>query len=93
MKIDNEKFIDVGKIVQYYGKDVIIKVAHIRAVTGCDTTSHLLGVRKVKVFKSFKSCVNSKEKMNLLQHIGVPLTINKETVGKVPKLIKTTTPE
>ena len=47
MKIDNEKFIDFGKIVQYYGKDVIIKVAHIHAVTGCNTTSHLLGVRKV----------------------------------------------
>ena len=56
MKIDNEKFIDVGKIVEYYGKDVILKLPHIHAVTGCDTKSYLPGVAKIKVFKK---CVNS----------------------------------
>ena len=46
MKIDNEKFIDVRKIVAYYGKDVILKLPHIHAVAGCDTTSYLHGVGK-----------------------------------------------
>ena len=73
MKIDNEKFIDRGKIVEYYGKDVILKLPDIHAVTGCDTMSYLLGVRKIEVFKK---CVNSKEKMNLLQDIDVSSTIN-----------------
>ena len=53
---------------------------------GCDTKSYLQGVGKVKVFKK---CVNSEEKMNLLQDIGVPSTINEKTVRKVPKLNQT----
>ena len=56
MKIDNEKFTDVGKIVEYYGKDVIRKLQHIHAVTRCDTTSYLPSMAKIKVFKK---CVNS----------------------------------
>ena len=53
MKIDNEKFIDVGKIVEYYGKDAILKLPHILAMTGYDTTSYLLDVKKkLKYFKN-----------------------------------------
>ena len=40
LKIDYKKFIDVGKIVEYYGKDVVLKLPHIHAITGCDTTSY-----------------------------------------------------
>ena len=61
-KIDIEKFIGAGKIVEYYGKHVILKLPHIHALTGCDSSSYLHGVGKIKVFKK---CVNSKEKMNL----------------------------
>ena len=85
-KIDNEKFTDVRKIVEYYGKDVILKLPHIHAVIGCDTMSYLHGVGKIKVFKK---CVNSKENINLLLDIGVLSTINEKTVGKVSKFIQT----
>ena len=86
MKIDNEKFINVGKIVEYYGKDVMLKPSHIHAITCWDTTSYLNSVGKIKVFKR---CVKSKEKLNLLQDFVVPLTINEKTVGKVSKFIQT----
>ena len=33
--------------------------------------------------------MNSKEKMNLLQDIGVPSTINEKAIGKVSKFIQT----
>ena len=36
IKIDIEKFIDKGKIVEFYGKDVILKLPYIIAVRGCD---------------------------------------------------------
>ena len=55
-------------------------------MTGCYTTSYLQDVRKIKVFKR---CVNSKEKMYLLEGIVVPSTINEKTVDKFPKPIKT----
>ena len=86
MKIDNEKFINVGKIVEYYGKDVMLKPSHIHAVTCWDTMPYLYCVGKIKVFKK---CVKSKEKLNLLQDFVLPLTINKKTVGKVSKFIQT----
>ena len=76
MRIDNEKFIEVIKIVEYYGKDVTLKFPHIHALTGCNTTSYLHGMGKIKVYKK---CVNSKEKMNLLQDIGVPSTIKSQS--------------
>ena len=85
MKTDNDKFIEVGKIVEYYGKNVIQKLPHIHAVTGCDTTPYLHSVEKIKVFKK---SMNSKEKMNLLQDTGVPSTIDEKTVGKVSKFIQ-----
>ena len=36
IRIDNEKFIDKGKIVEFFGKDVILKLPYIPAVRGCD---------------------------------------------------------
>ena len=35
MKLANEKFIDAGKIVEYFSKDVIPKLPHIHSVTDC----------------------------------------------------------
>ena len=57
-------------LVEHYSKNVILKLPHIHAVTSCNATSSLYGVGKIKVFKK---CVNSKEKMNLLQDIGLNL--------------------
>ena len=70
---------DVGKIFEYYGKTVILTIPHIHARTGSITTSYLHDVGKIK---AFKKCVNSKEKMNVLEDIGLPSTINEKTVGK-----------
>lgn len=36
MELDIEKFIEVGKTVEYYGKAVILKLPHIPAVISCD---------------------------------------------------------
>ena len=41
MKLDNEKFIDVGKTVEYHGKAVILKLPHIPAVISCDTIIYM----------------------------------------------------
>ena len=42
--------------------DVVAKLPQIHAVTGCDTTSFLHGVDKIKVLKKF---LNGKEKFRL----------------------------
>ena len=57
MKTDNDKSIDVGKIVEYYDKDVILKLPHIHdknlIKTLCCkqsnefTTNHIIGCDQI----------------------------------------------
>ena len=42
-KIGHNKYINIGKVVKYLGIDLALKLPHIHAITGCDTTSFLLG--------------------------------------------------
>ena len=52
MKIESRKCINIWKIVKYLLTDVATKIPQIHTVTGCDTTSFLLNVAKIKVLKS-----------------------------------------
>ena len=52
MEIESRKCINISKIIEYPTTDVATKPSQINAVTGCDTTSFLHGVPKIKVFKS-----------------------------------------
>ena len=74
MKKDNEKFIDIGKIVEYFGKDVILKLPHIHAETGCVNLLEGIGVPSTinektvgKIQNLFKQCATPEWKMNQLQ--------------------------
>ena len=42
MKIGKKTFVSVRKIVQHLGKEISLKLPHIHAITGCDTTSYLV---------------------------------------------------
>ena len=48
MVIDHNKYINTGKVVKYLENDLAWKLAHIHAITGCDTTSFMIFVGKVK---------------------------------------------
>ena len=52
MKIDYNKYINIAKVVKYLGNDLALKLPHIHAITGCDTTSFMSSGGKVKVLKS-----------------------------------------
>ena len=52
MKIESRKCINIRKIVECLSTDVATKIPQIHAVTGCDTTSFLHSVAKIKVLKS-----------------------------------------
>lgn len=51
MKIDHNKHINIGKVVKYVGKDLILKLRHIYTITVCDTTSFMFSVGKEKVLR------------------------------------------
>ena len=52
IEIESRICINIRKIIEYPTTDVATKLPQINAVTGCDTTSFLHGVSKIKVFKS-----------------------------------------
>ena len=86
MKIESNKFINITKIVEYLGTDVAKKLPQILAVTGCDTTSLLHGAGKIKVLKK---CLNTKEKLRLLNTIGVSCKVSDTAIKDVEKFIQT----
>ena len=51
MKIER-RCINIRKIVEYLSNDVATKLPLIHAVTGCDATSFLHSVAKIKFVKS-----------------------------------------
>ena len=57
MIFESRKCINVRKIVEYLVSDIATKLPQIHAVTGCDTTSFLHTVAKIKAPKSAYSRV------------------------------------
>ena len=68
IQIESRKCINIRKIVEYLGTDVATKLPQIHAVTGFETTSLLHSVGEIK---GLKKCLNGKEKLSLLNIIGV----------------------
>ena len=86
MKTESNKFINIRKIVEYLGTDVAIKLPQIHSVTGCEITSFLDVVGKVKVLKK---CLDGKEKLRLLKATGVSCKVSGTTVKNIEKFIHT----
>ena len=49
MKFDHAKYVNICKVVNHLGSEVSARLTQIHAITGCDTTSFLHNVGKVKV--------------------------------------------
>ena len=67
MKIDTRKFVKVRAIVSHYGKEIFENLPKIHVLTGCDTSSFLHGVGKVKILKNLK---DNPENIQLLANLG-----------------------
>ena len=84
LKINHEKYIDIGKIVDYLGEDVYRNLPAIHAVTGCDTTSAMFGVGKVKILKKLKK---NTESIRLLEGIGISQLISEDILANAAKFV------
>ena len=63
VKIDHNKYINIGKVVKYLGNDLALKHPHIHAITGCVTTSFMFSVGKQK-------CMKQVQKVRVLNGFG-----------------------
>ena len=86
MKIDHNKYINIQKVVQYLGKEIALKLPHVHAITGCDTTSFMFSVGKIKVLKK---CMKQIKQLDLLSGFGESSVINHEIIQNVSKFIQT----
>ena len=86
MKIGAKKFVNVRKIVQYLGKEVSLKLPHIHAITGCDTTSYLHNVGKMKVLNK---CLKSNDVVACLEGLGKNASFAPENFKDIIKFIQT----
>ena len=64
MKIDTERFVNIKVVVNHFAKNICLKLPHIHPITGCDTTSFLHGVGKVKVLQKLELDFESLELLN-----------------------------
>ena len=86
MKIGEKKFVNVRKIVQHLGKEISLKLPRIHVITGCDTTSYLYSVGKMKVFNK---CLKRSEVVNCLEGLGKNASFASENFEDVMKFIQT----
>lgn len=85
MKIDFNKYVNIRKIVDHFGLPISKTLPHIHAVTGCDTTSYLYGVGKVKVLKKLQK---SEESLNLIENLGATVNITEDIKEDAVKFIQ-----
>ena len=51
MMYEQGKYADIGKIVEFFGKEICLALPAFHSLTGCDTTSYFFRVGKGRVFK------------------------------------------
>ena len=84
MELDIEKFIEVGKTVEYYGKAVILKLPHIPAVISCDIIIYMTW----KWFKYFKDVWIQKKKWSYYKMLVHLQLLTKKLLVKFQNLFK-----
>ena len=66
MKIEKNRYLDIGDICKTYGEEICDALSGYHSVTGCDTTSYPYKVGKVKPLKK----MITQGKFNLLAPLG-----------------------
>ena len=85
MKIDHQKYVDIGKACSYLGEKVSLRLPQFHAITGCDTTSFFFGVGKVKVLKKL---IKDSSKYALLDSIGKTSSLTENAYAETLKFMQ-----
>ena len=86
MKIAPEKFVDMRKIVQYLGRELSLILPYLHAITGCDTTSYLHNVGKMRVLQK---CLKDNSAVASLERLGESASFKPKDFNDVIKFIQT----
>ena len=86
MKIDHDKYVDIGKVNKYLGSKISCYLPQLHSLTGCDTTSFFFGVGKIKVLNKLKK---KPELLDLLQSIGQSEILPEKGLEESMKFVQT----
>eukprot|EP00794_Sanderia_malayensis_P021307 gene21307-biopygen16343 len=86
MKIDHEKYVDVGKVYDFLGENISKHLPHLHAISGCDSTSFFYGVGKVKILKKI---MKHQDSLDLLRSLGGSKELSMQSIKDVMVFVQT----
>ena len=86
MKIDHEKYVDVGKVYDFLGENVSMHLPNIHAISGCDTTSFFYGVGK---FKLLKKVMKNQDSLDHLSSLGESKELDLQSIKDIMVFVQT----
>ena len=85
MKIANDRYVNIQAVVDHLGEKQSLMLPQLHALTGCDSTSYLYGVAKVKVLRK---CLKDPQTLNLLELLGKEVQFSTEGEESVSKVVQ-----
>ena len=86
MMYEHGKYADIGKIVEFLGKEVCLALPAIHSLTGCDTTSYFFRVGKCRTFKKILKQTGT---LQLLNSLGDKRELDDKDVMDIKEFIRT----
>ena len=86
LKYDREKYADISKICDFFGREICLSLPAFHAVTGCDTTSYFYRAGKVRVLKKL---LGNPAKCTLLSPLGRNKVLSDQDIESVKTFIQT----
>ena len=84
-KKDHDKFVDIGEICSYLGREICLRLPALHAISGCDTTSYFYNVGKVKLIKKV---LKSPERLALLDSLGKERELGDRDMEEVQEFVR-----
>ena len=81
----HDKFVDVGEICSYLGREICLCLPALHAISGCDTTSYFYNVGKVKLIKKV---LKSPERLALLDSLGKERELGDRDMEEVQEFVR-----
>ena len=86
MKYDHNKYADISEICKFLGPKICCTLPAVHAITGCDTTSYLYKVGKVKVLKKL---LQAERKTDLLTDLGKDDAVSEMILENAKEFVRT----
>ena len=86
LKYEHEAYADISQIWLFLGKEICTSLISFHAITGCDATSYMFRVGKLKCFKKV---MNQRENCRLLENLELEEPLTEHDIVDLKKFVQT----